>query len=85
MEKTREKILSAIKDNLSITTEELAERCSLTLKGIEWQISGLKQEGIIKRIGPDKGTGKSLNKRVTALENNPPDSFRFNNNKKACP
>ncbi|MDD4878546.1 MAG: hypothetical protein PHO02_05930 [Candidatus Nanoarchaeia archaeon] len=34
----------------------------------------------MKRIGPDKGTGKLLNKRVTALENNSPDSFRFRNN-----
>jgi len=54
-EKTREKIISAIREDPIITTEKLAKICSLTIKGIEWQISKLKQEGILKRVGPDKG------------------------------
>ncbi len=34
---------------------ELAEIIGISPKGVEWQISKLKKEGRIKRIGPDKG------------------------------
>jgi len=34
---------------------ELAEIVGISQKGVEWQISKLKKEGRIKRIGPDKG------------------------------
>ena len=55
MEKTREKILRFIKENPAITTSELAEKSGLTSKGIEWNIDKMKKDGLIKRIGPDKG------------------------------
>ncbi len=54
-EKTREKILRLIRDNPLITTSEIAEKARITPKGVEWNISKLKKEGFIKRIGPDKG------------------------------
>ena len=54
-EKTREKILALIKENPEITTTELAASVDLTVKGIEWQIKQLKEKGIIRRVGADKG------------------------------
>jgi ATP-dependent DNA helicase RecG len=53
--KTREKILELIRKDEHITTNTIAETIGISVKGIEWQISKLKEEGIIKRIGPDKG------------------------------
>jgi ATP-dependent DNA helicase RecG len=54
-EKTGEKIISLIKENPEITTNELAEKLNISVKGIEWQIRNRKEQGILKRIGPDKG------------------------------
>ena len=54
-EKTGEKIIKLIKDKPDITISELAENLAISAKGIEWQIKKLKEQGIIKRIGPDKG------------------------------
>ena len=53
--KTREKTIDLIKNNPKITSAELAEILEITVKGIEWNIKKLKEEGIIKRIGPTKG------------------------------
>jgi len=53
--KTREKIIDLIKNNPEITTNELAKELAITVKGVEWNIKKLKQEGKIKRIGPAKG------------------------------
>ena len=44
-----------IEQNPKITTGEIAEKIGVTPKGIEWNIGKLKKEGLIKRIGPDKG------------------------------
>jgi len=55
VEKTVEKILSLIKDNPKITQEELSKQTGLTRRGIEWNLSKLKEKGILKRVGPDKG------------------------------
>jgi DNA-binding transcriptional ArsR family regulator len=52
---TREKIISLIKGNPKITTTKLAEKTGLSLKGIEWNIKSLKENGLLHRIGPDKG------------------------------
>ena len=54
-EKTREKILSLIRENPGITTTEMAKNTGLTAKGIEWNLKKMREEKIIKRIGPDKG------------------------------
>jgi len=53
--KTREKTIDLIKNNPKITSAELAEILEITVKGVEWNIKKLKEEGIIKRIGPAKG------------------------------
>lgn len=54
-EKTSEKILRAIVQNKNITIEELSEMARVTHRSIERNIQKLQQEGILKRIGPDKG------------------------------
>ena len=54
-EKTREKILRLIKENPAVTTSELADKLEISLKGVEWNIGKIKKEGLLKRIGPDKG------------------------------
>lgn len=54
-EKTREIILELIRKTPDITMSRLAELTGLTPKGIEWQIAQLKKNGLLERIGPDKG------------------------------
>ena len=54
-EKTSEKILALIANNKNITIEEIASFTNRTTRAIEMNIEKLKQEGKIKRIGPDKG------------------------------
>ncbi len=53
--KTRVKIISLIKENPLITIPQLAEKIGLTVKGIEWNIKKLKEDGKLKRVGPAKG------------------------------
>lgn len=53
--KTRVKILSLLRSNASMSREELAHQLGITVKGVDWQIAKLKQEGKLKRVGPDKG------------------------------
>lgn len=55
VEKTREKILGAIRTNPFVTAVELAQESGMTIKGIEWNLKRLKDAGIIRRVGPDKG------------------------------
>jgi ATP-dependent DNA helicase RecG len=52
---TREKILRAIQGDPEITMAKLARETGLTPKGIEWNIRKLKDAGVLKRIGPDRG------------------------------
>jgi len=59
-EETREKILRLIRDVPIITTAELAEKVGLSPKGIEWNLNKMKKEGLVRRIGPDKGACPSL-------------------------
>ena len=44
-----------IQDNPKITIPELADKINKTTRTIEMAISKLKNEGRLKRIGPDKG------------------------------
>jgi len=55
VEKTVEKILVLIKTDPRITQKELMNKTRLTRRGVEWNLKKLKDEGRIKRIGPDKG------------------------------
>ena len=52
---TREKILLLMKVSPKITTSQMAKKLGISPKGVEWQISKLKADGSIRRIGPDNG------------------------------
>ena len=54
-EKSREKIISALKQAPHITMSDLAALIGISAKGVEKNIKILRDQGIIRRIGPDKG------------------------------
>ena len=54
-QKTTQRILEQMKANPYVSLEEFAEICGLTSDGIKYNIRKLREKGIIKRIGPDKG------------------------------
>ena len=54
-EKSKEKILGLIAGNQRITTREIANSIGLSIAGIEKAIRILRQQGQLKRVGPDKG------------------------------
>jgi len=53
--KTVVKILALIKDNPKITRAELATQTDLTIRGVEWNLRKLKDDGAIRRVGSAKG------------------------------
>lgn len=55
VEKSVEKIVGLMKENASITQNELSEKTGLSRRGVERNIKILKDKKLIKRIGPDKG------------------------------
>ena len=55
VQKTVEKILQAIRENPKISIRELQIVTGLTRRGVEWNLRKLKNEGMIKRVGPAKG------------------------------
>jgi len=44
-----------IKKNNTISAQYLADMLGITSRAVEKHLSMLKEKGIIKRIGPDKG------------------------------
>ena len=64
-EKSKEKIFTHIKENPRITTVELSESIGLSIGGIEKNLRSLKADGIIRRIGPDKGGYWEIIKALT--------------------
>lgn len=54
-EKSKEKILQIIANNPYVTTKELSEIIGLSIAGIEKNMRQMKEKGLIRRIGPDKG------------------------------
>ena len=54
-QKSSQKIIELINENKSITTEDMANHIGISRRAIAKQITKLKKEGIIERIGPDKG------------------------------
>jgi len=62
--KTGVKILLLLRANKTMTREEMAQKLGISVKGIDWQITKLKQEGKLKRIGPDKGGHWEVLKRI---------------------
>lgn len=55
VEKTVEKTLQLLRANPRITQARLAVETGLSRRGIEWNLSELKKNKQIRRIGPDKG------------------------------
>ena len=53
--KSSVKILDAIRENNTVTAVELSQQLGLTLRAVEKQLAKLKQEGVLRRVGPDKG------------------------------
>jgi ATP-dependent DNA helicase RecG len=53
--KTSVKILSLMRENSQVTTAEIAGTIGKTTRAIEMQVAKLKAEGLVERIGPDKG------------------------------
>lgn len=53
--KTDERIILLIKENPSITKEELAQRLNITLDRVKYQIRKLRKKGLISWKGPSKG------------------------------
>jgi ATP-dependent DNA helicase RecG len=54
-EKSSEKIIRIIKDNPLVTISELSLLLNKSTRTIEKNLSELKAQGLIERIGPDKG------------------------------
>ena len=50
-----EKILVAIAENPKVSQKQLSELLGISRRGIEWNMKKLQNEGIIRRIGPDRG------------------------------
>lgn len=53
--KSREKIIALLSQDNALSATALAERIGITPKAVEKQIARLKADGVLQRIGPDKG------------------------------
>jgi ATP-dependent DNA helicase RecG len=53
--KSSEKILDLIKNKPTISAAEIAMEIDMSARGVEKQIRKLREAGIIKRIGADRG------------------------------
>ena len=54
-EKTTQKIVALIKANPNVTTEEMAQAIGIIRRNIAKNIKKLQEQGIVRRVGPDKG------------------------------
>lgn len=54
-QKSNQKVLAAMRKNPSVTIRELQEDTGLSESGVKKVIRQLKAEGLISRIGGDKG------------------------------
>ncbi|MBI5066003.1 putative DNA binding domain-containing protein [Candidatus Woesearchaeota archaeon] len=54
-QKSSQKIIELIKEKPSTTIEELSNTLAISDRAVKKQLAKLKEEGIIKRVGPDKG------------------------------
>ncbi|MGM9748007.1 MAG: DUF977 family protein [Lachnospiraceae bacterium] len=53
--KSREKIIALLSENGKLSASDLATRIGISAKAVEKHLAKLKAEGILQRIGPDKG------------------------------
>lgn len=54
-EKSSEKILNMLAKSAQMTAKELAQQLAISSRAVEKQIDKLKQDGLLRRIGADKG------------------------------
>ena len=54
-QKSTQKILDLIRENPYVTTQEMADSIGIIRRTIAKHIKSLQNQGIIKRVGPDKG------------------------------
>ena len=54
-QKTREAIISLIAENPQITSMQMAERLGINRSAITKHLKRMQAEGVVRRIGPDKG------------------------------
>ena len=55
MGENQKKILEAIQKNNQATISDLSKILRISTTSVEKNIAKLKQKGILKRVGPDKG------------------------------
>lgn len=55
IQKSIQKTLELVKQNSLITISELAQQTGLSDPGIKKHLRKLQQQGLLKRVGPDKG------------------------------
>jgi len=54
-EKTGEKILKYLAENPAATQNDIVAVIGISVKGVEWNLKALKENGRLRRVGPDKG------------------------------
>jgi len=52
---TRDKIVSLIREKTDISQQELAEALEMTCGGIKYHINKMKQDGVLRHVGPARG------------------------------
>jgi len=54
-QKSSQKIFEIIGKNPNVTIDDLAKNLAISTRAVKKHLANLKNKGIIKRIGPDKG------------------------------
>jgi len=54
-QKSSQKILQILSGDGSVTTQQLADRLGISRRAVAKQIKNLQEQGLLKRVGPDKG------------------------------
>ena len=53
--KTRDRVIELLRQNPKLSSTALAAEIGISAKGIQRHLASLKAEGIIRRIGPNRG------------------------------
>ncbi len=53
--KNIEEVINLIRKKPNITIQEIVELTGLSKRAVEWRLKKLREQGKLKRIGPDKG------------------------------
>jgi len=54
-QKSSQKILALITGQPKITIDKLASKLKISTRAVKKQLQNLKEKGLLKRIGPEKG------------------------------